>query len=65
MVKEKVMDFINEHGRASFKDLSDNIDSAKVFIAEALFKLKQEKLIYNKYEVHENSIVLINFPYDS
>lgn len=68
-IKQDVLDFINKHGRASFDDLSDNINSAKVFIAKALFELEDEKLIYSKDEKQHKEdrtiMVRINFPYDS
>ena len=68
-INQEVLDYITEQGRASFKDLSDNLDSAKVFIAKALFELEEEKLIYGEYEIqHEEDrtkMVRVNFPYDS
>jgi len=61
-IKNEVMCFITKNKRASFIDIYDNIDRAKVFIAKALFELKEEGKIDSEYEVRGNSVVLISFP---
>jgi len=64
--KDEILRFIIENKRVSFRELSDNLDHAKVFIAKALFELKEEGRIDHEYETrhkYDRTIsVLIHFP---
>ena len=60
-IKKEVLNFITENKRASFRELSDNLNHAKVFIAKALFGLKAEGKTDEEYEIPGNSMVLITF----
>lgn len=64
--KKEILRFIIENKRVSFRELSDNLEYAKVFISKALFELKEEGKIDTEYETrhkYDRTIsVLIHFP---